>query len=434
MFDKIKKSVKKFTGMSLAGEEEIKNLVKDIQRSLLRSDVDVELVYDLSERIKERSLEEDVPKAMTRKEHVLNIVYEELVKFLGEEKAEIEIEPKRIMVLGLFGAGKTTTVGKLANFYRKRGLKPGIIAADVDRPAAQDQLEQIADDVGVEVYTKGDDAAEIAEKGREYLEDKGCEVIILDSAGRDSMDNELAEELENINHGFRPEQKYLVVSGDIGQSAKEQANRFNDLVNIDGVIVTKMDSSAKGGGAISSCAHSEANVKFIGTGEDINDLKVYDPVDFVSQMLGTPDLQSLIEKAQESVDEEQAKKFLEGEFTLKDFSEQLNSMSDMGAMDKIMDQLPFSKDLPDNIVNMQQEKAEKYEYIIKSMTIEEMNDPKIIDRSRAERIAEGSGTSVTEVRELIKQYRQTKNMMDKFSGRSMKRGSMKKLMSQFSMK
>ncbi len=431
-FDKLKESIASFAGRSLADEEAVNDLVKDIQRALLRADADVQLVRELSDDIKSEALKKDIPSGLTRKEHVLNIVYEHLVDFLGEEKADIAVKPQRILLLGLFGAGKTTTAGKLANFYRKRGLTVGLIAADVHRPAAYEQLQQNAEKADVAFYGEPDntDAAGIVKNGMQELDH--CDVIIVDSAGRDSMNAELEQELKDIETELEPDNSYLVIPADIGQAAREQAETFNDAVGINGIVVTKMDSSAKGGGALSSTAETAAPVTFIGTGEGLDDLKVYDPERFVGQLLGEPDIGAIIEKAEEAIDRDAAERIMEGDFTMEDFFEQMQSVTSSGMMDQIMDQLPFSKDsLPDNALDVQEEKLEIYHAAMKSMTPEEKSDPKMVNKSRADRIAQGAGVERGEVRDMIKQYRQAKNMMDKMSGKNMKRGNMKKLMQQF---
>ncbi|MFQ3275386.1 MAG: signal recognition particle subunit SRP54 [Candidatus Nanohaloarchaea archaeon] len=425
MFDKIKDSVQKFSSRSVADEEAVNQLVKDIQRDLIRADVDVSLVSELSDEIREEALKENLPKGLSRKEHVLEIVYNKLEELLGEE-AEIEIEPKTILLCGLYGAGKTTTAGKLADFYRKRELKPGLICADTDRPAAYDQLKQIAEDIDVEFYGEKDaeDPVKVVENGKTELD---VDVLIVDSAGRNSLDEDLQKELSEIDRVIEPDEKYLVMPADIGQSAREQAESFDEAVGINGVVVTKMDSSAKGGGALVACQNSGASVKFIGTGEKMEDLEIYDPVDFVSDMLGQPDLESLLEKIEEMDTDPEA--ILEGEFTLEDFKEQMESVTGSGMMEEMMQQLPIGGNkVPDNISDMTEGKIEKYSVIMNSMTDEEMKDPSIISKSRSERIAEGSGTSRSEVRGLIKHYRQTKNMVDKFDKGSMKRGNMQDML------
>jgi signal recognition particle subunit SRP54 len=424
MFDKIKDSIQKFSSNRSVDEEAVEQLVKDIQRDLIKADVDVSLVSELSDEIREESLGEK-KDGLSRKEHVLEVVYKKLESLLGEE-AEIDVKPQTILLCGLYGAGKTTTAGKLADFYRKREMKVGLIAADTDRPAAYDQLKQIAEDVEASFYGEknAEDAVEVVRKGKEELD---VDVLIVDSAGRDSLDSDLKKELSDIEEVLEPEQKYLVMPADIGQSAKQQAQNFEEAVGITGVIVTKMDSSAKGGGALVACKSSNASVKFIGTGEEMSDLEVYDPVDFVSDMIGQPDLESLLEKIEDL--EADPEEILEGEFTLDDFRKQMASVTDSGMMEEVMSQLPFSTDqVPDNVANLTEEKISSYENIMDSMTEEEIRNPDKINKSRTERIAKGSGTSREDVRELIKHYRQTKNMVDKFDKGSMKRGNMQNMM------
>lgn len=427
MFDRIKESVQKFSSKGVADKEAVEQLVKDIQRDLIQADVDVSLVSELSDEIREEALSDEVPSGITRKEHVLEIVYSTLENLLGEE-AEIEIEPKTILLCGLYGAGKTTTTGKIADFYRKRGLKVGVIAADTDRPAAYDQLKQIAEDVDVEFYGEKDaeDPVKVVENGMKALD---VDVTIVDSAGRNSLNAELRQELSDISTLLNPDEKYLVIPADIGQSARDQAESFEDAVGLTGVIVTKMDSSAKGGGALVACENSNISVTFIGTGEKMEDLEIYDPVDFVSEMIGQPDLESLLEKIEEL--ETDPEELLEGDFTLEDFRQQIASVTDAGIMDEMMQQLPFGNQMPSNIADITEEKVESYSVIMDSMTEDEMNDPSILDKSRRERIANGSGTSGSDVRELVKHYRKTKNMVDKFDKKSMKRGNMQEMMQKF---
>ncbi len=424
MFDRIKESVQKFSSKGVADKEAVEQLVKDIQRDLIQADVDVSLVSDLSSEIREEALDEEVPAGLTRKEHVLEIVYNKLEELLGEE-AEVEVEPKKILLCGLFGSGKTTTTGKIADFYRKRGLKVGVIGADTDRPAAYDQLKQIAEDIGVEFYgdKEAEDPVKVVEKGMQELD---TDVTIVDSAGRNSLNEELKQELSDIGRVFQPDEKYLVMPADIGQSARKQAESFEESVGLTGVVVTKMDSSAKGGGALVACQNSGISVKFIGNGEKMEDLEVYDPVDFVSEMIGQPDLESLLEKIEELETDPEA--ILEGDFTLEDFKQQIQSMTDAGLMEEMLQQLPFGANLPSEITDITEGKVESYTVIMDSMTSEEMNDPSVIGGSRRERIAEGSGTSTSEVRDLVKHYRQTKNMVDKFDKKSMKRGNMQNMM------
>ena len=426
MFDRIKDSVQKFSSRGVADKEAVEQLVKDIQRDLIRADVDVGLVSDLSSEIKEEALEEELPDGLSRKEHVLKIVYDRLEELLGEE-AQIDEGPQKILLCGLYGAGKTTTAGKLADFYRKKELKVGVIAADTDRPAAFEQLQQVAEDANAEFYGRkeAENPSKVVEEGMEELD---VDVTIVDSAGRNSLNDNLREELSEIDEVFEPDNKYLVIPADIGQSARDQTEMFDSAISLTGIIVTKMDSSAKGGGALVACANSEAQVKFIGTGEMVSDLEVYDPVDFVSDMMGEPDLDSLLEKIEELDTDPEA--ILEGEFTLEDFKEQMESVTGSGIMEEMMQQLPFGKDkLPSNMADMTEEKIGNYSIIMDSMTDEEMQDPSVIKASRRERITEGSGTNTGDVKELIQHYRQAKNMVDKFDKGGMQRGNMKQMMS-----
>ena len=423
MFDRVKESIQKFSGKSGVDKEAVEELVKDIQRDLIQADVDVGLVSELSDEIREESLG-DKKQGLSRKEHVLEVVYNKTEELLGEEP-EIEIEPQKILLCGLYGAGKTTTAGKLADYYRKRGLKPGLIAADTDRPAAYDQLKQLAEQADVDFYgePEAENPSKVVERGFKELD---VDVLIVDSAGRNSLDEDLKEELSEMNNVLNPDNSYLVMPADIGQSAKDQALSFDEAVGINGVIMTKMDSSAKGGGALVACSTSGSQVKFIGTGEQLADLEVYDPVKYVSDMLGQPDLESLLEKVEEL--ETNPEELLEGEFTLEQFRDQIAQVTETGMMEEMMQQLPFGGKMPDNISQMTEEKANAYEFIMDSMTDEEIQDPSVINKSRRERIAEGSGTDTGEVRELIKHFNQTKNMMNKFDKGSMKRGNMQDMM------
>ncbi len=429
----IQNAVDKLRGKSIVDKAAVKEACKDIQRALLRSDVDVELVFDLTESIKKRALTEDPQEGLTQKEHVVNIVYEELVKFLGREKAEIPLQKSKILLTGTFGAGKTTTAGKIARFYRNRGLKPALVACDTYREAAYDQLRQIGDQIEVKVY--GDEEEEDSARVlKDALDEVEGEVIIVDSSGRDALNDDMVEEITKLDEILEPDERFLVIPADMGQQAGKQARQFQEELNITGVIVTKMDSTAKGGGALSACAATGANVKFIGTGEGLEDLERYDPERFVSQLIGYGDLEGLLERVDEDEAEEQAKKIMEGEFTLNDFQSQMEQVQSMGSLEEVMGKIPgLSKSkLPDGIIDMQEEKMKRYNYIIDSMTPEEREDPSVINASRKRRISEGSGTDVEDVSELIKLYRQSKKAMDMFKGqkRGMK-GNIQRMMKGF---
>ncbi|VVB60533.1 Signal recognition particle 54 kDa protein [uncultured archaeon] len=431
MLDKIKDALSKFARIGVADKNSVDELVKELQRTLIQADVDVKLVFELSKRIKDEALDEKIPKGLTRREHVINIVHKELTQFLGEKAPQIELKKQKILLVGLFGSGKTTSSAKLAKFYLKKGLTVGLISCDTWRPAAYEQLKQLGDKIGVEVYgnPKEKKASKIVKDGLKQFADK--KVIIIDSAGRSALDDDLRKELEEVDKAAGADEKLLVLSGDIGQAAKKQAEEFNKITGLTGVILTKMDSSAKGGGALSACFASGINVKFIGTGEKIDDFEVYDPVRFVGRLLGMGDLQALLERAREAIEPEKAADFIKGEFSLQDFFGQIESVSKMGSFSKILEMIPgmSSIKLPKEALDVQEAKMKKWKYIMQSMTKEEKQNPDVIDSSRVQRIAKGSGTRPEEVKELIKSYNQTKKMVKKMQGGKMlKRGPMAGMM------
>lgn len=432
MFDKIKEALKNFAKKGPADKSAVEELIRDIQRTLIQADVDVKLVFDISKKIKDKAFEENLPVGLTRKEHIVNIVNEELTGFLGKTRPHINLGKQKILLVGLFGSGKTTTTSKLGNFFRKKGLKVGLIGCDTFRPAAYQQLKQLADALHIDIYgdPKEKDPVKIVKRGLEIFEKENKkDVIIIDSAGRTALDDELKEEIIKINEVAKPDETLLVLTGDIGQAAKKQTEAFRSAVNLTGVIATRMDSSAKGGGALSACYASGVNVKFIGTGEKSDDFEIYDPVRFVGRLLGMGDLQSLLEKAKEAFEPEQAADMLTGDFGLDTFYKQMEAMKKMGNLSKILDMLPTGGlKMPKEMIDQQQAKMEDWKIIIDSMTKAEKKDPDIIDSDRIKRISKGSGKPEAEIRELIKSFRQMKKMMKKFSptggGKMFKRGPM----------
>jgi signal recognition particle subunit SRP54 len=418
--------VRKILTGSTVDAKAVEELIKGLQRILLESDVDIKLVYELSENIKKKCIKEEIPAGLTLRDQVMKVVYEELVKLLGEQQVGL-LGKKGIMLLGLFGSGKTTTAGKLAKYFQKQGLKPAMIACDYHRPAAIDQLQQIGEKLHVPVHvSKERNPFNALKEGMEKL--KSYDIIIVDTAGRDALDKELADELKKMYEIFKPDEALLVIPADIGKIGGRQAEEFNKLVGITGVIITKMDGTAKGGGVLSACSATKAKVKFIGTGEKSEDLEIYDPVRFVSRLLGMGDLQSLLEKAKESeFKEEDMEKILSGKFTLKDFYEQISGMQKMGPLNNVIDMIPgMGHSIPQEMLEVQEEKLKKYKYIIDSMTKKEKNNPDIINSSRVKRIAAGSGTSQKDVKDLLKQYDQTKKLMKKIGGvQGLKRGALR---------
>lgn len=404
-------------------EKLINEIVKDLQRALLQSDTNVQLVFSLSKSIKERA-KEKTPPGITKREQIINIVYEELTKFLGDKAYEIKVQskPTKIMMVGLFGSGKTTTTGKLAKFYKKRGFKVAVIQTDTWRPAAFEQLEQLSKQVGVDFYgsKQEKDPALIYLMHENKL--KKYDIVIIDTAGRDALSDELIQELTSLNNAVKADERLLVISGDLGQAAQKQAQTFHDTVNITSVIVTKLEGTAKGGGALSACAVTNSPISFIGVGEKVDDLEQFYPKRFVGRLLGMGDLETLLEKAKEVVNEQDAKKmkdkFLKGEFTLIDLYQQMSSMKKMGSLSKIMQMIPgMSKlQLPKEVLDVQEGKLQKWKYVMDSCTRSELETPESINAERIERIANGSGTSQKDVRELLKQHKQAKKMMKMFKG------------------
>ncbi len=421
----IRKALAKITGSTLVDEQAVRELCKELQRVLITNDVSVKLVFELCKRIEKRALEEKQHSGFSLREHVVKVVYDELASMLGGERYEPKIQKQRVLLLGLFGSGKTTSAGKLARFYHSRGLKVGLVAGDVHRPAAFEQLQQIAQTVNAGFYgEKGEkDAAKLARNGLEALKD--ADVVIFDSAGRSAFDEELAHELKKVNEVFAPDEKFLVISADVGQVAGRQATEFNNAVGVTGVIVTKMDGSGKGGGALSAVSTSQSRVAFIGTGEKPDAFEIFDAKRFVSRLCGFPDLQSLLEKVSEAHKEEELQKALEeGKLDFNTFLTQMKAMKKMGPLKQIM-QMMGAYDLPEEMVGKSEEKMKHFEAAVLSMTPKERKEPELMkNRARQERVAKGSGMKHDEVRELISNFDRVQKMMKGMRGN---RGMMKHL-------
>ncbi len=430
----LKKVFSKVTRYSLVDKDKVESLILELQRVLIQADVDVSLVAELSGRIKKRVLKKELPKGMTMKEVLVKSLYDELVWFLGEEKSTIELKGQKILLIGLFGSGKTTTSGKISKWFQTRGLQAGMAACDIHRPAAQDQLEQIGKSINAPVYADGKKAEDIAKNAMKKSKE---DILLFDSAGRDALDNELAKELKNLGKVIKPDEVFLVIPAELGQDAGRQASEFSKLVGITGIVITKMDGTAKGGAALAACRSAGTSVRFIGTGEKAGDLELYDPKRFIGRLIGYGDLEGLMEKAKEAgVDEDAAKRMLDGKFTMDDFREQLKSMKGMGSMSKMLDMLPggssaIKKKLPPGFMDMQEEKMKKWEHAINSMTRKEKEDPEIINATRVKRISAGSGLKLEDVRGLMKSYKQIKKVMKMTKGgKAFKRGPFAKMAKQ----
>ena len=420
--ESLNKALNKLKTAAFVDKKLIKEVIKDIQRALIQADVNVKLVLKMSKEIERRALEEKTPKGLSKKEHIIKIVYEELVKLLGEEAKKLELNPKKqnvILLVGIQGSGKTTTAAKLARYIQKRGLRPALIAADTYRPAAYEQLKQLAEKIHVPIYgdeTKSKSPIDIVKEGMQKF--KKADVLIIDTAGRHKEEKGLLEEMKQIKDLTNPDEIILVIDGTIGQQARIQAKAFKEAVGeIGSIIVTKLDGSAKGGGALSAVAETEAPIKFIGIGEGIDDLEPFDPKKFISRLLGMGDIESLLEKAEDMVDEkteESLDAIMRGKFTLNELITQLEAIENMGSMKKILSMIPgFGGAMPKEMSQLTESKIKKYKVIISSMTKEERENPKIIKASRIRRIARGSGTTENDVREVLRYYETTKNAIDK---------------------
>ncbi len=417
-------AVKKLLRLAVVDEKAVKELVRDLQRALLQSDVNVNLVLQISQAVEKRSLDEKLPPGISRREHVIKVLYEELTRFLGEEPSKLTIEPGQthvIMLVGIQGTGKTTAAVKLSRFYQKRALRPAIVCADTYRPGAYDQLKQLADKVNVPVYGEPGkkDTLKIVRKGMEQLTSQKYDLIIVDTAGRHKDEAELMKEMRDLAKQIQPNEIVLAIDASIGQAAMSQATAFNESTKIGSILVTKLDGTAKGGGALSAVAATHAKIKFVGTGEKIDDIEQFIPSRFVGRILGIGDIETLVEKVREAevvVPQKKARAFLEGKFTLKDMYEQMVAVRKMGPLKKLVGMMPGGMNIPDDAMETAEKKLDAWRVIIQSMTKDEIEDPKLVDSSRARRIARGSGRSDKDVKEMINQYFAMKKMM-----KSMKR-------------
>jgi signal recognition particle subunit SRP54 len=417
-------AVKRLLRLPIVDEKAIKELVKDLQRILLAADVNVNLVLEISKRVEERSLNEVLPPGISRRDHVIKVLYEEITRFLGDKPAKLTLEPAKtttIMLVGIQGSGKTTSTVKLARFYQKRGLKIAIICTDTFRPGAFEQLKQLADRVNITTFgVKGENNPEkIARQGLEVFHKEDFDVIIVDTAGRHKNEKDLMEEMRRLSDAIKPDEIMLVIDGTIGQQASTQAAAFNQATPIGSIYLTKLDGSAKGGGALSAVAATGSKIKFIGTGEKIEDIEQFVPANFVGRLMGMGDIQALVDRVKEAelnLPKGKTKEILRGRFTLKDMYDQMVAIRKMGPLKKIWSMVPGGYNLPEDMADVAEKRLDSWRFIIQSMCKQEIENPKIIDSSRTRRIARGSGRSEKEVKELLSQYATMKRML-----KSMKR-------------
>ncbi len=421
---RLDQTMKKLAGQSRLTEDNIKEALREIRLALLEADVNYAVAKKLVANIREKAVGQDVLESLTPAQQVVKIVNEELTALLGGHAAEMNLSSENakdgiatVMVMGLQGSGKTTFCGKLARKLKKEGRNPLLVAADIYRPAAIDQLHVIGDSIDVPVHSDRDrdNAGQIVKMGLRKAKDNNCDVMIVDTAGRLHIDDVLMDELLAIQKAVQMNEKLLVLDAMIGQEAVSVASTFSDKVGFDGAILTKMDGDARGGAALSLLEVTGHPIKMIGVGEKLEDLEVFHPDRMAGRILGMGDMLTLIEHAEEKMDVEEAEnmanRFNEGQFTLEDFLKQIQQMKKMGSLKGVLKMLPgMGGDMLDK-ANLDDNQFVKVEAVIQSMTLKERRDPDIINGSRRKRIARGSGTTVSQVNKLLKQYRDMKRMM-----------------------
>jgi len=416
----LKKTTDKIANAIFLDKNLVDSIVKDLQRALIEADVNVSLVLEITKKVKRAALDERI-KEIEKKEHIIKLLHDELISILGESR-EVKLQKSNVFLfVGLYGNGKTTQISKIASYYAKRGHKVAAIGLDVHRPAAPEQLKQLCDKLKIACFIDKEEksAVKIWKKYEKNLKD--YDLVLVDSAGRDALSADLIKEIKDISKLVKASETFLVMSADIGQAAKKQAQAFKESCNITGVIITKMDSTAKAGGALTACAEVKAPVVFIGTGEKHSDLETFDPEAFLSRLLGMGDLKSLMEKIHSVVDkdkiEEAQKRLQEGKLTMDDLAVQLDSIGQLGSFDKLMDLIPGLGKVKDKVtpdmMESQENKVKKWKAAISSMTKQEKEDPEILEKqtSRIARIAKGSGNTTSDIRALIKQYKMLNEMI-----------------------
>jgi len=420
--DKILGSIKKIKGQNKISESNIEDTLKEIRMSLLEADVNFKVVKNFIDRVKQKALGQEVLSALQPGQQFVKIVHEELIQTLGGDAVDVNVreKPSVIFLVGLQGAGKTTTAAKLSLYIRQKlGKKPGLVPADIYRPAAIDQLTTLAKQNNIPVFpTKiGQKPEEILQAAKAWAQENMVEVVIVDTAGRLQIDDELMSELVRIKNIWTPQEILLVADAMLGQQSVNVAEGFHQKLNLTGLVLTKVDGDARGGAALSIREVTGVPIKFLGVGEKVAALEVFHPSRLAGRILDMGDVLSLVEKAQEVMDEKEvmksAKKMMKNEFTLEDFLSQISMMKKMGGLESIMKLLPGMGQLQKQMQNMAppEKEIKKIEAIIHSMTIKERQDPRILNASRRERIAAGSGTQVQDINKLVRQFDESKKMM-----------------------
>jgi len=430
----LRSAIKKIVNSSGVDEELIKELAKDVQRALLQSDVNVKLVFQISKNLEERSLNETPPPGLSRKDHIVKILYDELQKLLGNE-TEFSFKPdklNKVLMLGIQGSGKTTICSKLAKFLTRQGYKVGVIGADTYRPGALVQLKTMCEKANVDVYgeEKNKDSPKVVENGLKHFANSNLDIILIDTAGRHKEEKDLLDEMTEINKVAEPDLALLVIDGTIGQQCYSQAEAFHKIVPVGGIVITKLDSSAKGGGALAASAATGAQIMYIGTGERIDDLEQFSPTRFVGRLLGMGDVQAVLDLAkrlESEADDVRLKRISSGKMNMDDFYYQLEEVTKVGSLSGFLENLPgFSGQVKEDQLDQMEGRIQKWRYIIQSMTIKEKADPDLLNSSRIKRIARGAGWPEHEVKELLKNYKNSKNLMKASKGRQMQ-GTLRKM-------
>ena len=426
--EKLQESLGKLTGKGKLSEKDIDNVAREIKLSLLEADVNYKVVKEFVKKIKERAMGQDVMESLTPGQTVIKIVNEELTNLMGKENSKLELKgstPHVVLMVGLQGSGKTTHSGKLVRKLKKEGRNPLLVALDVYRPAAIEQLKVVGKQAEVEVFEKGkQDPVQTANEAKEYARRNNNDVVIMDTAGRLQIDEDLMDELKNIKKVVKPDEILLVVDAMVGQESVNVAKTFDEYLDITGVILTKLDGDARGGAALSIRQVVGKPIKFIGTGEKLDDLEDFHPDRMASRILGMGDVLSLIEKAEKQVSLKDARELEEKmrnqSYTLDDFVEQINQIRNMGPLEDLLAMIPGVNNKMLKNVNVDEKGFVRIEALISSMTKEEREKPEIIGKSRKERIAKGSGVDMNELNKLLKQFKELKKMMKQFT--NMKKG------------